>query len=345
MEELKCNLVEKGYSQGSCLVEKDELLQPACQISLRKDQDGLSRLITSAHLSRPENYLSIYQSGCNFSCRKCHSWYFSKKCDGEWFSPADILRVCQEYEGSVNLREPREKATAWHAHDTCRCCGSCILKKVRAPYCPGALDPGDILLSPQGWGPVRNIVAFTGGDLCCRPEFYAQCTRLIKQNTKLWVLIETNGYGLVPEHLDLLEEAGVNAYWLDIKAYDNKAHQWLTGCSNGWIRELPREIVRRGFTLEVLSLYIPGLVDTSQLIEIAKLLQEVDDNIPFTILGFFPEHRMKDFRSPRLGEMIEAYQGVRSVGLKKVRLGNTGVFARGEEEYRLLEKEVGIGYF
>jgi pyruvate-formate lyase-activating enzyme len=36
------------------------------------------RIIKSISLSRPEDYLSIYQSGCNFSCLKCHSREFSQ---------------------------------------------------------------------------------------------------------------------------------------------------------------------------------------------------------------------------------------------------------------------------
>jgi len=40
----------------------------------------------------------------------------------------------------------------------------------------------------------------------------------------LWVLFETNGYGLTPTSLDLFREAGLDSFWLDIKAYDARAH-------------------------------------------------------------------------------------------------------------------------
>ena len=36
-------------------------------------------------------------------------------------------------------------------------------------------------------------MAFTGGDITCCPEFYAECADLVKTNTDLWVLLETNG--------------------------------------------------------------------------------------------------------------------------------------------------------
>ncbi len=249
-----------------------------------------------------------------------------------------------EYEKLVSLREPRERATAWHAQETCRCCGNCVTRGWRSNTCPGILDPEVILLSPQGFGPARNIVAFTGGDITCCTEFYEECSRLIKTQTTLWVLIETNGYGLVPQNLERLQSSGVDAFWLDIKAYDAEKHKWLTGCSNDHILRLPEEIRKRGFTLEVLSLYIPHLVESDELERIARLLTAIDPEIPFTILAFFPEYEMKDFRSPTTREMIEAYYKVKSTGLKNIRLGNMGVFIRNQEDrdYLLANVEMNV---
>jgi len=334
----ECQLVRQQRRMGSCLTSRKEEKDLACRLTLKEEEGRVERLITSIHLSRPENYLSIYQSGCNFTCRKCHSWHFSQLVDGGWYSPEESARICQDYERGVTLVEPREKATSWHAHDSCRCCGWCVVKGERSNGCPGLLEP--VLLSPQGWGPARNIVAFTGGDLTCRPLFYAQCARLIKENTKLWVLIETNGYGLTPENLGILKEGGVDSFWLDIKAFDAKVHRWLTGCSNGEVLKLPARLTEMGFVLEVLSLYIPEVVDSDQLQLIARLLAGVDTDIPFTILAFFPQYRMKAYRPPTVEEMVGAYEAVRAEGLRKIRLGNIGVFARSEEDFKLLEERV-----
>ncbi|CAB5108210.1 hypothetical protein D3OALGA1CA_1861 [Olavius algarvensis associated proteobacterium Delta 3] len=342
-ERAKCRLSKQGLSPGSCLVKTEDGRRPACLATLKYENDIPLRLITSVHLSRPENYLSIYQSGCNFSCRKCHSWYFSKAADGAWFTPEQILTRSVEYETLVTLREPREKATAWHAQETCRCCGSCVIRGRPSSNCPGVLDPDAIRLSPQGFGPARNIVAFTGGDVTCCPGFYEECARLIKTHTNLWVLIETNGYGLTPENLDRLQGSGVDAFWLDIKAHDADKHKWLTGCSNTHILKLPEEMLTRGFTLEVLSLYIPNLVEGDELETIARDLFAVDPAIPFTILAFFPEHRMEDFRSPTVKEMVDAYRNVQSTGLKNIKLGNLGVFVRSDEDLDTLIAGIGSG--
>jgi pyruvate-formate lyase-activating enzyme len=336
----KCRLKEQGLEPGSCLIKVNGKRLPACRSTLKHDKGRIYRLITSIHLSRPENYLSIYQSGCNFSCRKCHSWYFSKIKEGDWYTPGDILEKAVAYEAIVNLKEPRERATAWHAQETCRCCGSCVMRGCRSTGCPGVLGPESILFSPQGFGPARNIVAFTGGDITCCPEFYMECARLIKSHTELWILLETNGYGLTPENLDRLQEAGVDAFWLDIKAHDPEKHKWLTGCSNESILKLPEEILKRRFTLEVLSLYIPDLVETDELERIARDLAAVDPTVPFTVLAFFPEHQMKDFRCPNTREMVEAYHRVKATGLQNIRLGNMGVFVRTDEDQEYITANI-----
>lgn len=333
-----CNLTVQGFESGSCLVGSEgNQTDRACQVTLRWDGDVPLRLIKSAHLSRPEHYFSIYQSGCNFSCKKCHSWYFTRYASGDWMSPMDIAVLAQEYAKTVTYWEPRERATSFHAHDVCLSCGLCVTEHVRSPYCPGVLEPHQVIPSPQGWGPARNIIGFTGGDLACQPDFYCLAAEEIKrQSEDLWVLFETNGYGLTPENLNRFRGSGIDAFWLDIKAYDDGVHRKLTGCSNERILQLPDEIRNRGFILEVLSLFIPGWVETDQIENIARILAKVDPQIPFTILAFFPEYQLQEVPPPNFEQMMGAYERVKETGLKHVRLGNIGIFVRKEHQLKLL---------
>lgn len=333
-----CRLREEGFASGSCMVGSEGgKIDRACRVTLRWEGNVPLRLIKSAHLSRPEHYFSIYQSGCNFTCRKCHSWYFTQYASGQWMSPKDIGALARDYAKEINYLEPRERATSFHAHDLCLCCGLCVTEKNRSPYCPGVLGPDQVVLSPQGWGPARNIVGFTGGDLACQPEFYCLASQEIKgQREDLWILLETNGYGLTPKNLDRFKASGIDAFWLDIKAYDDGIHRKLTGCSNERILKLPYELRKRGFVLEVLSLFIPGWVEVDQIGGIAGIISEVDPLIPFTILAFFPEYQIRDVSPPNLGQMLEAYKRAKDFGLEDVRLGNIGVFVSTEEELELL---------
>jgi pyruvate-formate lyase-activating enzyme len=322
---------------------QDGKFKRACEATLKKDKSGIwHRVITSAHLSRPEHYFSIYMSGCNFNCLKCHSHEFTKNFNGDWLSTDEIADMCVKYEETVTVWEPVERALDWYASELCKCCGSCILENDHSEICPGVLTPEQVLKSPQGFGPARNIVGYTGGDLACCAEFYAQLTEKIKAKTKnIHVLFETNGYGLTPENLELFKENGVDSFWLDIKAYDNKIHKKLCGVDNSRVLELPQESLDLNYQLEVLSLFIPDLVEKDQLSKIAELLVGVNAEIPFTLLAFFPENKLKDYRPPTVMEMIQSYLAVKDIGLKNVRIGNISVFARTRGELALLEAIIG----
>ena len=338
---VKCRLIEQGFDPGSCLTFYEGGWRRACKVTFKWKDGNPYRLIRSYAHKAPEQYLSIYQSGCNWSCKKCHSWRFSKYASGHWMSPEDIAKVAGDYveRNKENLyKEPRDHATSWHAHELCHSCGSCISLGERSEYCPGKLRLDQLtLLDDLTWGPARNIVSFTGGDLACQPEFYVETTREIKSlKMDLWVLFETNGYGLTPRNLDLFRDAEIDSFWLDIKAYDDKVHRSLTGASNKWILKLPAEIVEKDFVLEVSSVYIPNWVEADQIGKIAELLAQVDSKIPYAIVAFFPEHKLKNVPSPNFQQMVEAFEAAKDAGLENVKLGNLGRFVKNMEEYEML---------
>jgi pyruvate-formate lyase-activating enzyme len=259
-------------------------------------------------------------------------------------SAVDIAHVVEEYLSYVTVFEPREAATSWHAHRLCNHCGMCVSGGKRSATCPKKLSPDQIVLSPQGFGPARNIIAFTGGDIICRPEFYIEATEKIKEVSKdLWVLLETNGYGLTPKNLEVYADRGVDAFWLDIKAYSEETYRKLCGTTNEHILSSIERIVNHGFTLEILTLFIPGLVETNEHMRIAELLAEIDSEIPTTLLAFFPCYRLlaPENRSPTVQEMIKSYTAMREAGLSNIRIGNLGVFLKSDLDKRLLNDAIG----
>lgn len=338
-----CRMVEQGYKPGSCAtLMPDGSYQPACKATLRREGGRWLRLIKAVHLSRPEDYLSIYQSGCNHSCLKCHSHDFTQAYSGFWMSTDDIAEEAARYEDVVTVREPRERALMFTASDLCRHCGLCVTEGVRGPLCPGRLSQDQVVWSVQGWGPARNIVAFTGGDLTCNPEFYAEAAEKIKDAcSDMWVLIETNGFGLTKANLEVLASGGVDSFWLDIKAYDPQLYRRLCGADNTTVLKAPELIVDMGFELEVLTLYIPGWVEAEEIRRIAELVAQVDRDIPFTVLAFFPAHKMADVRPPTVLELARGYMAAREAGLRRVKVGNVHVAARTQEELDLLVSLVG----
>lgn len=340
---LSCNMISQGYSKGACEVRlNDGSYKPACEATLKYENGQYHRVISALHLSRPEDYFSIYQSGCNHNCLKCHSWEFSKNFNGKWYSTDKIAEECKKYEDYVTIFEPRERALMYYANDLCKHCGSCILFNKRSPLCPNKISKDKIVLGPQGFGPARNIIAFTGGDIACQAKFYAEVTIKIKHRCKnLWVLLESNGYGLTPKNLTLLQKSGLDSFWLDIKAYDEEIYKKLCGTSNKTVLNSVKEIISRNFVLEILTVYIPNFIEIDQFEKIAQLIVEINENIPFHILAFFPQYKLLDYRSPNLDEILETYKAIKNIGLKKIQIGNIGVFAKNDEEVKRLIKTVG----
>lgn len=77
---------------------------------------------------------------------------------------------------------------------------------------------------------------------------------------------------------------------------------------------LPQKIVQRGFTLEVLSLYIPGVVQEDELEKIAGLQARVDPDIPLTILAFFRNIRYPAFGVQLLRKWLRRTAGLNPQG-------------------------------
>ncbi len=345
----KCNMVEQGYQPGSCIVQSQEgIKKRACDNTFRKSSDGTTeRIIKSMHLSRPEDYFSIYQSGCNHSCLKCHSYEFSKFVNGDWKSSIELVKASIDYYNQVTVFEPRERATTWHANDLCKHCGSCILTGEFSENCPRKLKKDQVVLSPQGFGPARNIVAFTGGDIMCKPDFYVEYAKKLKaEYDDLWILLETNGYGLTPQNLEEYASAGVDSFWLDIKAFSNDTYKELCGTTNQHILESVQRIIDLDFTLEILTLYIPSFVETDEHEKIAELISSVDSKIPTTLLAFFPSYKLSQpiYRSPTVLEMVKSFQAMKTKGIKNMRMGNLGVFVRTTRDLEFLEKTLGPNF-
>ena len=332
---MECLLKQQEIPQGSCTtITATGEKKKACEVTLRMKDGQYERVITSRHLSRPEDYFSVYQSGCNHNCLKCHSSGFSKRVSGQWLSINKLAEEANRYLNYVTVFEPKKRLTMWHAEDLCLHCGSCWIKGTKSKYCPDKLSNNQITASPQGFGPARNILAFTGGDLTCNPLYYAKAAEKIKEETndKIKVLVESNGYALTKENLRILKDGRVDSFWLDIKAFNEDVYKKLCGTSNKTVLNSLELISDFDFTVEVLTLFIPNYVETDQHKKIAKLVADIDDEIPITLLAFFPSYKLMNNRKPTFDEMMNSYTEIKGAGLKNIGLGNLGVFAETEEQ-------------
>lgn len=114
------------------------------------------------------------------------------------------------------------------------------------------------------------------------------------------VIMETNGYLLDEEYIDQLVEAGLKEIMLDLKAYEEELHGWYTGFSNRPILQNMRNMHEK-IKLIVKTVYIPGIVDGSEIEDIAIFISTVDPEIEYRLNDFKPSDDIS--RSPSKQEM------------------------------------------
>jgi pyruvate formate lyase activating enzyme len=106
------------------------------------------------------------------------------------------------------------------------------------------------------------------------------------------VVWKSNGY-VTPEAIAVVAPA-LLAVNIDIKAADEAAHRRLTGASLGPVWDAIEEFRAAGVWVEVSTPLIPGTsASPGSLTAIAARIASIDANIPWHLLRFTPDYRMR----------------------------------------------------
>ena len=129
--------------------------------------------------------------------------------------------------------------------------------------------------------PRGNEVMLAGGE----PTLFRQeMLSLIQELDDQKIILSTNGYLL---DRSLLENLGGITLHIDLKALDPKLHRWYTGKDNATVLEAIRMLHDLDFDFEVSTVYIPGIVETIEIENIARFLSGVGD-IRYKIIRYVP---------------------------------------------------------
>jgi pyruvate-formate lyase-activating enzyme len=121
--------------------------------------------------------------------------------------------------------------------------------------------------------PLEEAV-ITGGEPTLNKHYLVDLVTQLKKIVG-WIVLDTNGYFLDDAYLEELIEAGLTEVMFDLKAYDEKLHEWYTGYSNKRILANIRNAYGK-IKLVVNTVYIPGIADDPEIEKIAKFLAEID---------------------------------------------------------------------
>ncbi len=184
-----------------------------------------------------------------------------------------------------------------------------------------------------------TCVCYFGGDPGPHIVQALRISRRIIEEAKRRGLIkricwETNGLenpGIMREmaRLSLISGGVVK---IDFKAWSPRIYEALTGVDGERavrrVMENVRLIAEMGLErpdvplLVVSTLLVPGYVGPDEVEGIAQFLASIDEDIPYVLLAFHPDHLMRDLPPTSIKHAQEALERAKKAGLKRVFLGN-----------------------
>jgi pyruvate formate lyase activating enzyme len=94
-----------------------------------------------------------------------------------------------------------------------------------------------------------------------------------------------------------------------IKAISDDLHKWYTGRPAKTVKENFITYYEAGVKLTAATIFIPGLVENSEIEKIAQFISDVDKNIPYFVLPYFPAGN-NPWRKTRPDEIERAVEQV-----------------------------------
>jgi len=157
--------------------------------------------------------------------------------------------------------------------------------------------------------PVEAMI--TGGEPTLDKEYLLTVVNGLKEKGFEKIVLMTNGYALGADGDDYvheLEEAGLTEAHVDLKAYSEDVHKSYTGKSNKPVLRAIEKLHASGIELLVQTVYMPGIVDATEIEQIAQFLASVNKDIRYRINPFVPIFAYeKVTRRPTLEEIERAY--------------------------------------
>ncbi|MBW7981547.1 YjjW family glycine radical enzyme activase [Enterobacillus tribolii] len=207
----------------------------------------------------PGNRLALFLQGCNMQCKGCHNPYTIGLCN----QCGDCLDVCPNRALSI------EEGTVIWNEQRCQRCDTCL------NICPRHASPQvrrysieQILDMARRYAPFINGLTVSGGEATLQLPFLTELFRAIKQEDALrhlTCMVDSNGTLAENGWQQLLP--WMDGAMIDLKAWDEQCHIYLTGRGNARIRQTTLWLAEQGKLNELRLLLIPEQTDYLQHID------------------------------------------------------------------------------
>jgi len=180
-------------------------------------------------------------------------------------------------------------------------------------------NPGKLAIEALN-APDNIGLAFTYNEPVIWFEFIMDTAIKIKEKGMSNVMV-SNGFVNKNPLNDLLEF--IDAFNIDLKAFNNPFYTKLTGAELEPVKEALKQISKAGKHLEVTTLIIPGRNDSDQEMDMeAKWIsEELGNETPLHLSRYFPRYKRDDPATPE--SVLARLYDTASKHLKYVYVGNT----------------------
>ncbi|MFZ5969609.1 MAG: YjjW family glycine radical enzyme activase [Bacillota bacterium] len=237
----------------------------------------VNKILPFSSVDGPGNRTVIFLQGCNFDCLYCHNPETIRHCS----HCGQCIEACPY--GALSLKE--DKVT-WD-QSLCQQCDAC-LKACQLQSSPKVMPMAveDVMRETRKVKAFIQGITVSGGECTLQVDFV---TALFTEAKKLGLstFLDSNGYIPLWEEKELLEV--MDMAMIDVKAFDPREHQMLTGQDNGTVVENVRFLAEQSKLYEIRTVIVPGLLNNQYNVDqISKLIASLQPDIRYKLIRYRP---------------------------------------------------------
>lgn len=206
----------------------------------------INKIIPFSNVDGPGNRMAIFVQGCPFKCLYCHN--------------PETINICSNC-GKCVSHCPNNALSfidnkVIYDKNKCINCDTCI------HICPNLSSPKTIVMDEEQLysiivqaKPFIRGITISGGECTDYAPFLLELFKKVKKEG-LTCLLDSNGCHSFKDMEELLSIS--DGVMLDVKAFDNEFHSYLTGKSNEIVLDNLRYLLERNKLVEVRTVILPN---------------------------------------------------------------------------------------
>ncbi len=237
----------------------------------------VNRILPFSSVDGPGNRSVIFLQSCDFDCLYCHN--------------PETINLCNHCGRCVEacpygLLSLVNKKITWNKQ-ACRQCGKC-LRACNRNSSPKAvrMNVDEVVQEIIKVKSFISGITVSGGECTLQLEFLTALLNKIKK-IGLTVFIDTNGSVPLYDKEELVDV--MDMAMIDVKAYDPKEHEKLTGMDNKIILENVKCLAEINKLYEVRTIIAPGILNNQYNVDmISKMITTLNPQIRYKLIKYRP---------------------------------------------------------